>query len=65
MREKLIEELQQLMADWNRLGDMYYKEQKEEPNHSIKLVFLEKSNVHYKCAKLLREKLLKCGVDLK
>jgi hypothetical protein len=61
MSKDLIEDLQQLIAGWNKLGDEYYKEQKEEPDRSIKLIFREKSNVYYKCAESLREKLLKHG----
>ncbi len=64
MDKKSIKNLKKLMADWNELGDKYRERHKDEIFADLKVVWLEKSNNNYKSAKLLRECLLKCGVDL-
>ncbi len=65
MEEKSIKALKKLMVGWNDLGDKYHEMYKEEiVDSGIRTIWSEKSRDYYKCAKLLRETLLKCGVDL-
>lgn len=64
MSKELIKELKKLMAKWNELGDKYYKQHEEEIFADLKVVWLEKSNGHYKCVEQLRAALLKCGINL-
>lgn len=64
MKKELIEELKKLVVDWNKLGDKYYRIYKREISSDLKTFWLEKSNVHYKCAERLREKLLKHGINV-
>ncbi len=64
MTKEEIENLKKLMADWNKLGDKYTVMSKNTDDSEEILLFREKAHDNYKSAKLLRECLLKCGVDL-
>ena len=58
---KMVKELKELMAKWNKLGDMYFKRSKSEHAvaHTGATVSRAKSDTRYKCAEELRALLLK------